>query len=46
MYLKIEILTTNGILSLLLPAAMLLESDTMSGTIRETPSYNQIEVKP
>lgn len=45
MYPKIEILTTNGILSLLLPAAMLLESDTMSGTIKEAPSYTQIEVK-
>lgn len=45
MYLKIEILTTNGILNLLLVAAVLLESDTMSGTIKETPSYTQIEVK-
>lgn len=45
MYLKIEILTTNDILSLLLPAAMLLDSDTMSGTRKDGPSYTQIEVK-
>lgn len=45
MYLKIEILSTSGVLNLLPPAAVLLESDTVSGTIKEAPSYTQIEVK-
>lgn len=43
MYLEIEILITYGILSPLLQAAMLLECDMMSGTMKEDLSCTKLK---